>query len=117
MLSKAQAFYHRYNQRCVEITHDPLLFSVAPGIFLLCPERLSRSTLHFIEGGEGSLYSCTLWSCNCDVLHRPIGEDSDKIPVGRTSTYCLLGYPDVLKVLISDAGGGDFAMKEREASN
>jgi hypothetical protein len=27
------------------------------------------------------------WSYNRDALHRPIGEDSDKIPVGRASTY------------------------------
>ncbi len=33
MLSNAQAFNHGHNQRCVEITHDPLLFSVAQGIF------------------------------------------------------------------------------------
>jgi hypothetical protein len=25
----------------------------------------------------------------CDVLHRPLCEDSDKIPKGRTSTYIL----------------------------
>jgi hypothetical protein len=30
---------------------------------------------------------------------------------------CSLGYPDVLKVLISDAGGVNFAMKEREGAN
>jgi hypothetical protein len=43
-----------------EITHDSLLFSVAQGIFCLSTESLSRSTLHLKEGGEGSLYSCTL---------------------------------------------------------
>jgi len=36
---------------------DPLLFSVARGIFWLSTERLSRSTLHLKEGWEGSLYS------------------------------------------------------------
>jgi hypothetical protein len=45
-------------QRYTEITHDPLLFSVAQEKF--CTERLSRSTLHLKEGGEGSLYPCTL---------------------------------------------------------
>jgi hypothetical protein len=43
-------------KRNMEITYDPLLFSVAQGIFWLSSERLSRSTLHLIEGGEGSLY-------------------------------------------------------------
>jgi hypothetical protein len=43
-----------------EITHDPLLLSTAQGIFELSTERLSRSTLHLKEGGEGSLYSWTL---------------------------------------------------------
>ncbi len=33
MLSKAQAFNHGHNQRLIEITHGPLLFSVAQGIF------------------------------------------------------------------------------------
>jgi hypothetical protein len=47
---------YRYSK---EITHDPLLLSVAQGIFCLSTERLSRSTLHLKEGeGEGSLYSC-----------------------------------------------------------
>ncbi len=26
------------------------------------------------------MYSCTLWSCNRDVLHQPLCEESDKIP-------------------------------------
>ncbi len=39
-------------QRYIEITHDPLLFSIAQG--------LSRSTLHLKEGEEGSMYSNTL---------------------------------------------------------
>ncbi len=46
-------------------------------------------TLHLKETGEGSLYSCTLSSCNCDVLHRTLCADSDKIPEGGTSTYIL----------------------------
>jgi hypothetical protein len=40
--------------------HDPLHFSVVQGIFSLSTERLSRSTLHLKEGGEGNLNSCTL---------------------------------------------------------
>ncbi len=47
-----------------DYTYDPLLFSVAQGVFLLSSERLSRSTLHLLEGGDGSLYSCTLQTCN-----------------------------------------------------
>jgi hypothetical protein len=46
----------------IEITHDPLLFSVAQGIFCLSSERLSRSTLHLIEGGERGV--CTLALCS-----------------------------------------------------
>ncbi len=42
-----------------EIIHDPLLFSVAQGLFWLSTERLSPSTLHLKEWGEGRLYSCT----------------------------------------------------------
>ncbi len=52
--------------RHYHITHDPLLFSVAQGIFWLSSERLSRSTLHLTEGGEESLYSCT-YSCIATV--------------------------------------------------
>ncbi len=76
-------------QRYTEITHDPLLFSVAQGIFWLSTESLSVSTLHLKEGGERSLYSCTLLSGNHDVLHRPLCADGDKIPKGWTSTYIL----------------------------
>ncbi len=43
-----------------EITHNPFLFDVAQGKFYLSTERLSRSILHFKEGREGCLYSCTL---------------------------------------------------------
>ncbi len=73
-------------QRYIEITHDPLLFSVAQGIFWLSPERLSRCTLHLKEGGEGSLYTIVLFRV---VLHRLLCEDSHKIPEGRTSIYIL----------------------------
>ncbi len=79
-------------QRYTEITHDPPLFSVAQGIFWLSTERLSHSTLHLKEGVEGSPYSCTLQSCNCDILHRPLCADKDKIPEGRSSTYILLFF-------------------------
>jgi hypothetical protein len=44
----------------IEITHDLPFFSVAQGIFVLSSERLSRSTLHLIEGEERSVYSCIL---------------------------------------------------------
>ncbi len=44
----------------VEITHEPLLFSVSQTIFWRPSERFSCSILHLIEGGQGSLYSCTL---------------------------------------------------------
>ncbi len=43
-----------------EFFHDPLLFSVAQGIFWLSSERLSSSTLHLIEGVEGNLVLCSL---------------------------------------------------------
>jgi hypothetical protein len=42
-----------YNQRYKDITNDPLIFSVAQGIFWLSSERLSRNTLHLIEAGTG----------------------------------------------------------------
>jgi hypothetical protein len=76
------------SQRYSEIsTHIPLLFSGAQGIFLLSTERLSRSTLHLKEGGVCTLV--LMLSFNCDVLHRRLGADSDKIPEGGTSTYIL----------------------------
>ncbi len=62
---------------------------VARGIFWLSTERLSRSTSYLKEGGEGTLYSYTLQSCKCDVLHRRLGADSDKISDGGISTYIL----------------------------
>ncbi len=80
------------DQRCAEITHDPLLFIVAQGIFWLSTERLSRSVLHLKEGGKGSLYSCTLLYRNCDVLHRRLGADSDKI---RQSWDLYLYFPSL----------------------
>ncbi len=43
----------------------------------------------FNRKGEGSLHSCTWQSCNCDVLHRRLGADSDKIPEGGTFSYIL----------------------------
>ncbi len=51
-----------------------------------CTQRDSHA-VHY--RGEGSLYSCTLQSCNCDVLHRRLFADSDKIPEGGNSTYIL----------------------------
>ncbi len=55
----------RTNQRYTEIIHDPLLFSVAQGIFWLSTERLSRSTIHLKEGREGSLHS---WLCSLATM-------------------------------------------------
>ncbi len=72
-----------YRKRNMEITHDPFLFSVAQGIFWLSSERLSRSTLHLIEGEEWSLYSYSV------VLHQTPCEDSDKISESRTSSNIL----------------------------
>ncbi len=59
-----------------------------------CPQRERESdshagTLHLLKGRKGSLYSCTLLSCNRDDLHRPLCEDGDKISEIRTSTYIL----------------------------
>ncbi len=56
-----------------EITHNPLLFSVAQGIFWQSKE------------------TCTLVLCIVLQLWRPAstGADSDKILEGRTSTYTL----------------------------
>ncbi len=48
-------------QRYTEVTHDPLLFSVAQGIIWLSTERLSRSTLHLKEGEMGV---CTHLHCS-----------------------------------------------------
>jgi len=72
-----------YQQRYTEITHDPIFFSVAQGIFWLSSERLSRNTLRLIDGGEGSLYSCTLYNC----IH-PCCPASTAL-WGRASTYIL----------------------------
>ncbi len=76
------------HQRYTEITHDPLLFSVAQGICWLSTERLSCSTLHLKEGerGVGTLVLCSLAT---DVLYQRLGGDSDKIPEGGTFTYIL----------------------------
>jgi hypothetical protein len=62
---------HRQNQRYTEITHEPLPFSVAQGIFWLSWERLLRSTL--LERRERSLYSFTIlavprWLNNCCIV-------------------------------------------------
>jgi hypothetical protein len=65
-------------QRYTEITHHPLIFSFAQGIFLLSTERHSRSTLYLQEGGSGE--SVTTPRCVAN---------SDKIPEGGTSTYIL----------------------------
>jgi hypothetical protein len=80
MLSKAKAFNHGHNQRCIEIPHDdPLLFSVAQGIFWLSSERLSRSTLHLIEGER---WVCTLLCsltqcCGTVTIYYGSGSGSD----------------------------------------
>jgi hypothetical protein len=47
-----------------------------------CPQRESHAVHN--RGGRGE--SVLLYSV---VLHRPICEDSDKIPEGRTSIYIL----------------------------
>jgi hypothetical protein len=47
MIENGKNLFRRYRDY-----HDPLLFSVAQGIFRLSTERLSRSTLH-IKGGGG----------------------------------------------------------------
>ncbi len=54
-----------------------------------CPQR-DFHAVHYIEkkGGE-RLCSCTLNCCNCDVLHRRLCADSDKIPKGGASAYIL----------------------------
>ncbi len=89
--SSVMAYYYNEKekqsfQRYTEITSDPLLFSVAQGIFWLSSERLSRSTLHLIEGGEGSLYSCTVLRSLATVM--PFVRIVTKSPkVGGTSTY------------------------------
>ncbi len=82
---------HSKGHRYKEITHghDTPPFSVAQGIFWLSSERLSCSTIHLIEGRKGRLYSCTQKTCNHVVLHRPLCEDSVKIPERWTSTYVL----------------------------
>jgi hypothetical protein len=64
------------HQRYTEITYNTLPLRKE---HFDCPQRDSHA-LHLKEGGEGSLYSCILQSCNFDVLHRRLGADSDKIP-------------------------------------
>ncbi len=78
------------HQGYIKITHDPLLFSVCKEYFDCLRETLTQYiTFNLAEGGVGSRYSCILKFCNHDVLHRPLCEDSEKIPEGRTSTYIL----------------------------
>ncbi len=87
----------------------PLLFSVAQGIFWLSTERLSRSTLHLKEGGgEGSVYSCTLQSCNCDVLRQRLGTDSVKSPKVGLYFYTpsLWPFPTLFHRSIRPSGQG-----------
>ncbi len=47
-------------QRYTKTTHDPLLCSVAQGIFWLSTERLSHSTSHLKERGVFTLELCSL---------------------------------------------------------
>ncbi len=56
--------------------------------YFYCRQRNSTQYITFNKGGRGEyvLLYRTLQSCNRDVLHRPLREDSDKIPVARTST-------------------------------
>ncbi len=44
-----------------------------------------------------------MYSRNCDVPHRRLGADSDKIPEGGTSTYILHLSVCVLRYLLSVA--------------
>jgi hypothetical protein len=76
-------------KRYTEITHDPLLFSVAQGIFWLSTERLSRNTLHLKKGGEGK--SVLLYYSVVLQLWHPASAllCTDKIPEGGASTYIL----------------------------
>ncbi len=65
----------------------PPLTCCARNIFTVYRDTLTQY-ITLKEVGEGSLY-VLLYSCNCDVLHRTLWEDSDKIPEGRTCTYIL----------------------------
>ncbi len=75
-----------------------------------------------LEGWEGSLYSCTLQSRNCDVLHRHLGADTPlkkvrEFPVPSrdvTTKLSLGGNNDVITELflpmgslVSDIPAGD----------
>ncbi len=76
-------------QRYTEFTQKPpSLYCCARNILTVHRETLTQY-ITFKRGGEGSLYISTLYSCNCDVLHRRLCVDSDKIPGGGTSTYIL----------------------------
>ncbi len=78
------------NPRCIEITHDPLIFWVAQGIFWLSSERLSRCTLHLIEGVTGEsvlLYYVVLEPC-CPAS-TPLWGIVTKSPKVQTSTYII----------------------------
>ncbi len=88
------------NQRYTEINHDPLLLSVAQGIFWQSTERLSLSTLHLKEGGRWE--SLFMYS----VLHPRLSADSDKIPEGGTSTY-ILHLSGVYKCVVCQGRGQD----------
>jgi hypothetical protein len=69
----------------------PSLYCCARNILTLHRETLTQYiTLHLKRGGEvESLYSCTLESCNCDVLHRRLGVDKWQNPRGRDLYYIL----------------------------
>ncbi len=65
-LTKRPSFIYSNPEIYRDYTHDPLLFSVAQGIIWLSSERLTRSTLHLIEGGRGEsalLYIVVLLPC------------------------------------------------------
>ncbi len=53
----------RFKQRYTEITHGPLLFSVAQGIFCLSSERLSRSAFKRGERRESVLLYPVVLQC------------------------------------------------------
>jgi hypothetical protein len=59
------------------------------------------------------LLLCVLCACNCDVLHRRLYADSDKIPEGGASTYILhlsahlIEPPEIVPVGgVVEGGGG-----------
>ncbi len=93
-------------QKYTEMTHDPLLFSAAQGMFWLSTERLSRNTFHSKEGGVCTLVLCshaTMTYCT-DPSVRIVTKSRKVGPLLISSIYlfsAMSALPSLLKLLLS----------------